>query len=293
MTSWLKYSIWAVVLGLVALFVVPLFVPWTPLNCQIKEIDIRTGRVRSTSYLGFCKVSERITDSTFSKLLPADFVSKASPDWRKVNTFSPGVHHSPHHSFHGAFGQIRMLELAWENGDFDSTIKRKTVQHVLDLWQFGNSYFAADRYIDSLVDGADDKLIERVKQNIGKVEMPRVQVEGDSAVLTLYYPDGGLMERFQGRLDSKGEFINDGVWETWRVDGKRQLYGHFQNGEHHGRRFEWDSEGKLIVIEAFDHGSLSEYEGENLERHPDYEVARKLAGEPRPVLLFPEKEKHP
>jgi len=59
-------------------------------------------------------------------------------------------------------------------------------------------------------------------------------------------------------------------------NGKRRSYGHFRNGKHHGRRFEWDSDGKLIVIEAFTNGTLTEYVSEHLDSHPDYKAAREL-----------------
>ena len=85
------------------------------------------------------------------------------------------------------------------------------------------------------------------------------------------------MERFEGYQNSAGEFIANGVWESWHADGKRAVYGHFREGRHDGRRFEWDRDGKLIAIEGFRDNELTEYEGTNLVSHPDFEKANELA----------------
>ena len=48
----------AVILAILC-FVVPIFVPWSPLNCRYEEVDINSGRLRFTRYLLYCRVSER------------------------------------------------------------------------------------------------------------------------------------------------------------------------------------------------------------------------------------------
>lgn len=84
------------------------------------------------------------------------------------------------------------------------------------------------------------------------------------------------MDRIHGYVDPSGKFIRHGVWERWWPDGTRSIYGHFYEDYHHGRQFEWNRSGNLIAIEAFDQGQLSEFESDNLEKHPDYEVAQQL-----------------
>jgi hypothetical protein len=261
------------------LFVVPLFFPWSPINCRYQDVDIMTGRLRFTQYLLFCKVSERIEDSPLSKALPPDMVATAKPDWQRVNTFSPGVHHSPHYIFHGAIGQIRMLGGIWEISKqygLTDDLKQKTALHVLALWQHSGSYPLADDYINGLHDLTEESKRQNILKALPKLQMPLVETNGSQVTRTMFFPNGQAMDRIHGYLDPLGHFIRHGVWERWWPDGTRLLYGHFEDGEHHGRRFEWDRDGKLIVIEAFNRGQLSEYVSDNLEQHPDYKIAQQL-----------------
>ena len=82
---------------------------WSPLNCGHEEVDINTGRVRHTKYFLFYQIGDRTEDTWVSR---ASSKSNKSPDWHRVNTFSPGVGHSPHYNFHGAIHQITTLERA-------------------------------------------------------------------------------------------------------------------------------------------------------------------------------------
>ena len=111
--------------------------------------------------------------------------------------------------------------------------------------------------------------------------MPEDRALGNGIIRTVYFPDGSPLERVQGYLDASGRFMKHGVWETWYPDGKREVYGHFEHGDHHGQRYEWKEDGKLIRIEAFNHNDLTEFQSEHLELHPEYENARRLTGEPK------------
>lgn len=96
-----------------------------------------TGQLRFTRYLLFCKVSERIKPSPLSKILSPDMIDDTTPKWYRVNTFSPGVYHSPHYIFHSAIYQIHTLERIWEMSeiyDFPQDLKKQTALHVLALW---------------------------------------------------------------------------------------------------------------------------------------------------------------
>jgi len=107
-------------------------------------------------------------------------------------------------------------------------------------------------------------------------QIPKVETNGTQIVRTVFFPNGQAMDRIQGYADPSGRFIRQGVWECWEPGGTRTLYGHFEEDEHHGRRFEWDCDGKLIAIAAYDRGELCEYESENLEHHPDFGAAQRL-----------------
>ena len=270
----------------VLMLVVPVFVPWTPLNCRHQEVDIMSGRLRFTRYLLFCKVSERIEDSPISKELPEDAVAPAVPEWHRVNTFSPGVHHSPHYIFHSAIYQIHALAGIWEMSELPKDLRRQTAVHVLALWQHSGSDSLANEYIYVLKKLMQDDKRQQTLTTLPSLRMPLTETNGSEVVQTVFFPNGQAMDRIHGYVNESGSFIRHGLWERWSSDGTRSLYGHFENGEHHGRRFEWDRDGKLVVIEAFNRGQLSEYVSDNLEQHPDYKIAHQLlAGDglkPRP-----------
>lgn len=124
-------------------------VRWSPLHCWQDEIDIATGRIRHQRYLlGIC-ISERVEDSAISRQLPPPAANSLA-DWKRVNTFSPLVYHSPHYIYHSAIHQSRELELLWQMSSFTSKAKSKSARDVVYLWQQGKSYTLAGRYIDAL-----------------------------------------------------------------------------------------------------------------------------------------------
>jgi hypothetical protein len=226
--------------------------------------------------LGFCKISEHVEETALSEALPPAKLQGVRPDWRPVNRFSPGIRHSPHYGFHGAIHQIRTLSLIWEASEADQSVKAKTALHILALWQNAGSYSLAARYLDGLADLTDKSKKEKLIQSVQRMEMPLDRVEGKLVIRSFFYPDGSPLERYQGYFDASGKFVRDGTWESWQTDGKRETYGHFENDTHHGLRFEWDREGKLTAIAKYQHNTLSEYEYENLEKHPDYLTAQGL-----------------
>jgi len=281
----ITWTIVALAVLAVLLLIIPMFVPWSPFNCRHEEVDITTGRLRFTRYILFCKVSERIEPSPLSEALPRDMIAATTPEWHRVNTFSPGVHHSPHYIFHGAIHQIRTLESIWGMSEvygFPEDLKEQTAVHVLALWQHNGSDSLAGDYIHGLCDLMDEEKRQQILTALPTLAMPLVETNGTEVTRTVFFPNGQTMDRIQGYLDPSGRFIRHGVWEQWWPDGTRSLYGHFDKGDHHGRRFAWDRDGRLIVIEAFNRGQLSEYESKNLEQHPDYKVAQQVLARDRP-----------
>jgi hypothetical protein len=165
-------------------------------------------------------------------------------------------------------------------------LKKQTALHVLALWQHSGNDSLADDYIHGLYDLMEEDKRQQILSVLPTLTMPRVETNGTEVARTVFFPNGQSMDRIHGYVDSTGKFVRHGVWERWWPDGTRSLYGHFEQNNHHGRRFEWDRDGKLIVIEAFNRGQLSEYESDNLEQHQDYEVAQQLLArdglKPRP-----------
>jgi hypothetical protein len=121
-------------------------------NCEIQEINIRTGQARFRNCRFFIKVCEEIRETVLSKALSQPIVVETdlSP-WNRVNTFSPpSFHVSPHHIFHGALSQVHELELIFRKDDLPAEKRGQIATNVLILWQKSNSVHGADKYLQSL-----------------------------------------------------------------------------------------------------------------------------------------------
>lgn len=255
--------------------------PWTKLNCTDQEMDINSGRLRFSRYVLFCRVSQRIEDSPLSTALPPDAHPRGYPEWQHVNRFSPGVHHSPHFAFHSGIFQIRSLVDAWEMLRLTPNLRQRTALHVLALWKHEGRDSLASRYITELSNLEGNSRREGYILKLETLEMPKLETNGSVVAQTVFFPSGQPLDRFESNI-SEGRLIKHGVWEAWYPDGKRELYGHYKNGQLEGRRFQWDREGTLTAIEGFKAGELTEYESTNLTNHPDYSLAQKLNAVTRP-----------
>lgn len=108
---WILIGVFVAVL-LLAPLVVPIFVPWSGINCQHQDINIKTGQASYSRSLWFVMISERIKDTPLSRALQGETVDVANINaWHRVNTFSPGIRHLPHYKFHSALYQARQMEM--------------------------------------------------------------------------------------------------------------------------------------------------------------------------------------
>ncbi|HHY86082.1 MAG TPA: hypothetical protein GYA07_11215 [Verrucomicrobia bacterium] len=126
------------------------FFAWSPVNCWHYDVDIRSGRVRYTRYLLFAQVAQRVEETALSKALQPEDLAGVQPDWHRVAAFSPGVHHSPHYTFHSALGQMRELEMIWRTGGFTPAARRASARQVLRLWQRHGHDGSAQEYLRAL-----------------------------------------------------------------------------------------------------------------------------------------------
>jgi len=215
-------SILVVVAIIVLRFVVAMFWPWTEFDCRHEEVDITTGRIRLTRYLLYRKVSERVEESALSKVLSADMVATAKPEWHKVYTFSPGPQISPHYIFHSAIYQIRDLAWIWEWYDLPEELRKQTARHVLALWQYSGSDWLAGQYVCGLYDLNEPDKREQILSALPTLQMPLVETNGDEVTRTVFFPNGQPLDRTHGYMSPSGEFIRRGVWEYWRPDGTKE-----------------------------------------------------------------------
>jgi hypothetical protein len=139
--QWFAFCVIAPVLC--ALFLVSGFFRWSPLHCWHEEVDLHSGRVRHTWYLLYCRVSDRTEETWLSRAINT---SRAKPQWRRVNTLSPGIGYSPHYSYHGALYQIEMLRRTDDLLPFEAAARREAANKLLDLWQTQGSYFKAEEH---------------------------------------------------------------------------------------------------------------------------------------------------
>jgi hypothetical protein len=166
-----------IILTALLIFVVPFFCPWSELNCRHEEVDINSGRLRVTQYLLFCKISERVEDTALTNALPAKLLISAKPEWHYVNTFSPGVHYSPHYMFHGAIYQIGELSLIWNMYELPEPVRQKTALQVLSLWQYERSDSMAGDYIGKLAEMTANEEESRIIDMILHFEMPKIEAK--------------------------------------------------------------------------------------------------------------------
>ncbi len=153
---------------LVVLFLISGFFQWSPLNCWHEDIDINTGRVRRTRFLLYLQIDDHIEDTWLSSAINNP---TPSPDWRRVNTFSPGVGYSPHYLFHGALYQIKILELADSIIPFDPDARLQVADKLRELWQLNGSSFKAGTFAEKVSETAQ-RLYENGASVVRATEVP-------------------------------------------------------------------------------------------------------------------------
>jgi hypothetical protein len=100
-----------------------------------EDVDIRTGRVKTTNYLLFLPVCIRTYDTVITRSLPEEKVRGVEADWQKVNTFYWLLQVSPHYPYHGTTSELRNLEQATKTIDFTPEALREVAMRTTKLWQ--------------------------------------------------------------------------------------------------------------------------------------------------------------
>jgi hypothetical protein len=72
------------------------------------------------------------------------------PAWHRVNTFSPGVGHSPHYVFHSALFQAHQMETIGSTLRLTPERKREVAKAILTAWQKSARDYGANDYIRKL-----------------------------------------------------------------------------------------------------------------------------------------------
>lgn len=149
-------SVTAIVLAI--LFIVPAIFPWTPVNCEHQEIDLLTGRARYIQMRFFIPISTRYAHTPISEALDIADLDSPTGDWKRVNTFSPGVQHSPHYYYHGALSQAHNLDLMWQVTEFSDDARKESASTVLQLWRESGGDSGAREFLYRLGEVSHDKV---------------------------------------------------------------------------------------------------------------------------------------
>ena len=149
-----RLAIGVVVAGLLlSPLVVPIFIPWSGINCQHQDINIKTGQARYSRRLWFVNVSARIDDTFLSRARQGDTVDVADiKAWHRVNTFSPGLRNSPHYIFHSALHQAHQMELLASLHELTPEHKKEIAKSILTVWQQSGRDDGADELISKLME---------------------------------------------------------------------------------------------------------------------------------------------
>lgn len=142
--------------------------------CRHQDIDINSGRIRNQRNLLFFCIVESIVESPVSRELGLE---GSSPDWRRVNTFSPGGQPSPHYVFHGAIHQTRSLEDMMSMVEFTPEAKRQTFRNLLELWQREQRDDASDEYVQAIHDVVFGRYRDARGRPISVEDLPEVPSE--------------------------------------------------------------------------------------------------------------------
>jgi hypothetical protein len=144
--------LWSLAIVLVsAPIVVPFFIPWTEINCEHQDINIKTGKARCSRYIWFIRICERTKDTPLSEALAGKTVDVAeTKPWQHVHTFSPGVRWSPHYIFHSALYQVEEIRVLFETSRTSDEQKAEIARAVLTIWQTTGRDFGVHEYIRAL-----------------------------------------------------------------------------------------------------------------------------------------------
>ena len=131
-------------------FIVPLFSPWSRINCREFELDLVSGQQRVTRYLYGIPVHRELRETAASDALGAEVSDVDEAQWVRTSTFGPFTRHSPHYVYHSASHQVKMLELVWDEFGYDADGRRETAQELLSRFRSTGSDSVGDDYIQEL-----------------------------------------------------------------------------------------------------------------------------------------------
>ena len=160
---------WIVVIVIITILflaplIIPIIFPWTGINCEHQDINIKTGQVRYTRNLWYITISERVQDTILSKALKGHIVDIANiKPWHRVNTFSLYWNYSPHYIFHSALSQINQIKQFTPIAKLNPEQKQAIATEILTAWQKSGN----DKSAEEIISRLQEKAISSLDKNRG------------------------------------------------------------------------------------------------------------------------------
>ncbi|HOX07553.1 MAG TPA: hypothetical protein PK280_14220 [Planctomycetota bacterium] len=140
-SRWRRLRPWLLAAVAIDLILVTALVGWLGSKTE-REIDLRTGRVRTVRCVAWVTVGERVEATALSRELTGADLRDAEPLWRPLP---------------GAEAEIAALALTWRCARFHPEARRLMAKDVLALWETGGSVEASrpfTRRIEDLIEAA-------------------------------------------------------------------------------------------------------------------------------------------
>ena len=116
----------------------PLFVPyldpWNEVNCVHHDINIVTGKQRTTRMFWYLPVSEKIEGTPLSRAL-AETEPAPSDAWRRAWTDCHSQGHSPHYAYHSALHQVKVFDQLSRELEYGPARRARLARAIVHTWQ--------------------------------------------------------------------------------------------------------------------------------------------------------------
>ncbi len=138
----------ATAIGVAAManYVLPFFNPASEINCLTVDLDLNSGKLKTTRKVCWIAVSTSYTETAISEL-----IQQTEPaDWQRIQTLTPGRPESISHPYSGAKCQARSLATLWKKHNFCEQSKTISAKALVDYWQASPDSSMAGSFLDKL-----------------------------------------------------------------------------------------------------------------------------------------------
>ncbi|MBN1818616.1 MAG: hypothetical protein JW828_14735 [Sedimentisphaerales bacterium] len=172
--KWLRRVLFPFICIILLIFLIwPYVFPGSRIFVGYEDVDIATGRIRSTQYLFWIRIWQSTRDSALTEVLPEEMVQGKEPQWRRVIIRCRGT--NIHYVFHGAIAQINELKMIWSRILLTEEARVKTAQDVLTAWRQFENDSGAGVYIEKLFELLPDGVRQKQTLPITIDQLPSLE----------------------------------------------------------------------------------------------------------------------